>query len=245
MDPGEDSNMSDGHVDFDPERREEREIGREMVDKSTGLGSVAAHLYRGEMDRTVNWRGRLDQTTNWAVTVIGGILAYAFSGGGDISHPILIVAMLVGAVFLLIESKRFRDYDIWRSRVRVLQENLFANALDPSRGVEHRDWREQLSADYHDPQEKMSTPRSRTGCAGSTSRFCSDCCRSGSSGWRPTAATVHGSRRRPFRAFPDVLIGAVSLMYVVLIAITLWPSSEKTKDEDASEVDHGDLDRSD
>ncbi|MFC7007189.1 DUF2270 domain-containing protein [Halalkalicoccus salilacus] len=45
------------------------------------------------------------------------------------------VAMLVGVVFLLIESKRFRDYDIWRSRVRVLQENLFANALDPSRGV--------------------------------------------------------------------------------------------------------------
>ena len=67
--------MSEGHADFDPERREEREIGREMVDKGTGLGSVAAHLYRGEMDRAVDWRGRLDNTTNWAVTVIGGILA--------------------------------------------------------------------------------------------------------------------------------------------------------------------------
>lgn len=31
--------MSEGHDDFDPERREEREIGREMVDKETGLGS--------------------------------------------------------------------------------------------------------------------------------------------------------------------------------------------------------------
>lgn len=124
--------MSEGHDDFDPERREEREIGREMVDKGTGLGSVAAHLYRGEMDRAINWRGRL-----------------------NISHSILIVAMLVGVVFLLIESKRFRDYDIWRSRVRMLQENLFANALDPSQGVEHRNWREQLSADYREP-EKMS-----------------------------------------------------------------------------------------
>lgn len=40
--------------------------------------------------------------------------------------------MLVGVVFLLIESKRVRDYDIWRSRVRVLQENLFATASIPA-----------------------------------------------------------------------------------------------------------------
>lgn len=42
MSPVVDPNMSEGHDDFDPERREEREIGREMVDKGTGLGSVAA-----------------------------------------------------------------------------------------------------------------------------------------------------------------------------------------------------------
>ena len=34
--------------EFDPEAREAREIGREMVDKSTGLGSVAVHFYRGK-----------------------------------------------------------------------------------------------------------------------------------------------------------------------------------------------------
>lgn len=74
--------MSGHYGDLDPGRRKEREIGHEMVDESAGLSSVAAHLYRGEMDRAVNWRGRLDKTTNWAVTVIGGILAYPFSDGG-------------------------------------------------------------------------------------------------------------------------------------------------------------------
>jgi len=126
--------------EFDPQAPEEREIGREMVDQSTGLGSVAAHLYRGEMDRATSWRSRMDATTNWAVTVIAGILAYAFSSD-DVAHSIILAGMVIGVVFLVIEARRFRRYDIWRSRVRSLQENLFANALDPSEGVEQRDWR--------------------------------------------------------------------------------------------------------
>lgn len=36
--------MTDPNSDeFDPTAREQREIGREMVDQSTGLGSVMAH----------------------------------------------------------------------------------------------------------------------------------------------------------------------------------------------------------
>jgi len=146
--------MARDQNEFDPEAPEEREIGREMVDKSTGLGSVVAHMYRGEMERAVSWRGRLDSTTNWAVTIISGILAYAFSSS-DVAHTIILVGMATGVVFLLIESRRFRRYDIWRSRVRSMQENLFADALDPSEGVEQRDWREQLSEDYRRPDVKM------------------------------------------------------------------------------------------
>jgi len=140
--------------EFDPEAPEEREIGREMVDESTGLGSVIAHMYRGEVERAVNWRSRLDSTTNWAVTIISAILAYAFSSSG-VAHSIVLAGMVIGVVFLLIESRRFRRYDIWRVRVRSMQENLFANALDPSEGVEHRDWREQLSDDFRDPSPKI------------------------------------------------------------------------------------------
>lgn len=124
-----------------------------MVDQSTGLGSVVAHLYRGEMERTVGWRDRLDTTTNWAVTVMSAIVAYAFSG--EVSHAVILAGLFMGTVFLFIEARRFRDYDIWRSRVRSLQENLFANALDPSQGVEHDTWRAQLSRDYRDPEPKI------------------------------------------------------------------------------------------
>lgn len=155
--------MNDG-TGFDPEEPEKKEIGREMVDQSTGLGSVAAHLYRGEMERTVGWRDRLDTTTNWAVTVMSAIVAYAFSG--EVSHAVILAGLFMGTVFLFIEARRFRDYDIWRSRVRSLQENLFANALDPSQGVEHDAWRAQLSRDYRDPEPRLprgSCPPSTAG----------------------------------------------------------------------------------
>ncbi len=36
-----------------------------------------------------------------------------------------------------------------------MQENLFANALTPAAGIEQRDWREQLSRDYRNPDKKM------------------------------------------------------------------------------------------
>lgn len=144
--------MADGSS-FDPEDPEEQAIGREMVDQSTGLGSVAAHLYRGEMERTVEWRNRLDTTTNWAVIVMSGIVAYAFSG--EVSHAVILAGVFMGTVFLFIEARRFQDYDIWRSRVRSLQENLFANALDPSQGVEEERWRAELSRDYRDPVPKI------------------------------------------------------------------------------------------
>ncbi|MFC7231903.1 DUF2270 domain-containing protein [Saliphagus sp. GCM10025308] len=146
--------MTQEDREFDPEAPEQREIGREMVDQSTGLGSVAAHLYRGEVERVTTWRERLDETTNWAVTVMAAILVYAFSSDGT-SHAILLVGMLVMTVFLCIEARRYQSYDVWRSRARLLQENLFANALDPSAGVERPRWRAELSDDYRNPSIKI------------------------------------------------------------------------------------------
>ncbi len=140
--------------DYDPEALEEREIGREMVDQSTGLGSVMAHFYRGEMDRETTWRSRLDQTTTWAVTVIAAILTYAFSSSGT-SHAVLLAGMVIITMFLGIEARRYQDYDVYRARIRILQENLFANALDPSAGVERSAWREDLSEDLRNPTLKV------------------------------------------------------------------------------------------
>lgn len=150
----ESSDMTQGEDGFDPEAPEKREIGREMVDRNTGLGSVAAHPYWGEMERTVSWRDRLDNTNDWAVTLISAIVAYAFSG--EVSHPVILAGIMMGMIFVFIEARRFPDYDIWRSRVRALHENLFGNALDPSLGIEHDAWRAELSVDYRDPRPQMS-----------------------------------------------------------------------------------------
>ena len=141
--------------DFDPTGSEQRKIGREMVDEGTGLGSVMAHFYRGEMDRVTTWRQRLDQTTTWAVTVMAAILTWAFSSA-DNPHYILLIGIVVVATFLGIEARRYRDYDVFRSRVRLLQENLFATALDPTQDVEHHDWRVKLSRDFRVPTLKVS-----------------------------------------------------------------------------------------
>lgn len=225
--------------EFDPEAPSEREIGREMVDQSTGLGSVAAHLYRGEVDRAVNWRTRLDSTTNWAVTIIAGIMAYAFSSG-DVSHVILLVAMLIGVVFLSIEARRFRRYDVWRSRVRSMQENLFANALDPSEGVEHRDWRRQLSEDYRRPRVQMplrdalSHRLRRVYLPLETGLLLVWLFRlSGEDAPLLEAAAVK-------HVSGWVVLGVVVGCYLGLFVIAIWPNLNHVAETDR-DVDHGDL----
>jgi len=92
--------MTDSSSDeFDPTAPDQREIGREMVDDSTGLGSVMAHAYRGEIDRMGTWRQRLDETTKWAVTLMAAILTWAFSST-DNPHYLLLVGIVVVTIFL-------------------------------------------------------------------------------------------------------------------------------------------------
>nr|WP_254538835.1 DUF2270 domain-containing protein [Halomarina sp. BCD28] len=130
-------------------------MGRGFFEESSAPGSAMAHLYRGEIHRMKLWRERLDRTSNWAVTLIAAILTYAFSGG-DRPHYIILVGVVMVTVFLVIEARRYRGYDMWRSRVRILQRNVFAYSLDPSQGIEDPDWRPRLSRDYREPRAKVS-----------------------------------------------------------------------------------------
>ncbi|WP_121742368.1 DUF2270 domain-containing protein [Natronorubrum halophilum] len=231
--------MSDGDTDFDPEDPAEKEIGREMVDQSTGLGSVTAHLYRGEVERTVGWRDRLDTTTNWAVTVMSAIVAYAFSG--DVSHAVILAGIIMGTVFLFIEARRFRAYDVWRSRVRVLQENLFANALDPSEGVERDAWRAELSEDYRNPTTNISY---RGAFSHRLRRVYLPLISGMLVGW-----LFHLWAFTPDEAFPasaslpgisGYLVTAVVAIYYVVLLVLAIPLSRKERGE-AGAADHGNL----
>lgn len=227
--------------EFDPEAPEEREIGSEMVDQSTGVGSVVAHLYRGEIDREVSWRERLDSTTNWAVTVIAGIVAYSFSSG-DATHSILLVTMGIGVVFLLIEARRFRQYDIYRSRVRSMQENLFANALNPAAGIEQRDWRRQLSDDYRNPTTKMSF---QNALAHRLRRVYLPLVGGLVLVWifRLNGADEPLVRAASVSGVPGWLVlGMVLVGVACLVALAYWPGSRPISEVD-EDIDHGDLDR--
>nr|WP_235063402.1 DUF2270 domain-containing protein [Candidatus Halobonum tyrrellensis] len=120
-----------------------------------GPSSAMAHLYRGEIHRMKLWRERLDQTANWAVIVMAAILTWSFSNPGH-PHYILLVGVATLTVFLTIEARRYRGYEIWRTRVRTLQQNVWAYGLDPDGGLVDEEWRERLGADYRTPTIKIT-----------------------------------------------------------------------------------------
>jgi uncharacterized membrane protein len=74
----------------------------------------------------------------------------------DEPHYVLLVGIVAVSIFLGIEARRYRGYHIWRTRVRVLQENVWAYALDEERDLEDEAWREKLARDYVTPQMKVS-----------------------------------------------------------------------------------------
>ncbi len=141
--------------EVDATDREHREVGRGLLDEEMGPSGAMAHLYRGEIHRMRFWRERLDRTTNWAVIILAAILTWAFSSESN-PHYVLLAWMAVLGVFLVIEARRYRGYDIWRSRMRTLQKNVFAYGLDPSQGLEDHDWRQKLSRDYRQPRMRIS-----------------------------------------------------------------------------------------
>ncbi len=149
---------SDASVDdagVDPTAGAARDLGRGLFEEEMGPGSSLAHLYRGEIHRMKFWRERLDRTTNWAVTTIAAILTFSFSSP-DHPHYLLLAGSVMLGIFLVIEARRYRGYDVWRSRVRVLQENVIAHGLDPREQVRDERWRERLSDDYREPTLKIS-----------------------------------------------------------------------------------------
>jgi uncharacterized membrane protein len=108
---------------------------------------MLAHLYRGEMYRSKIWRTRLDATTNWAVATTGIALSVSFGSATNSPLPLVLVA-LMGLVFLLIEARRYRYFDIWRTRVRVLETSLYGPILRGEGVRTDSGWNHELARDY-------------------------------------------------------------------------------------------------
>lgn len=122
---------------------------------STGdFNAAMVHFYRGEIQRSNTWRNRLDTTTNWAVITAGATLSFAF-GDPFSPHFVILINSLLVAFFLLMEARRYRYYEIWSSRVRVLETGYFAQVLSTETNTE-RQWAEHLANDLMTPHFTIS-----------------------------------------------------------------------------------------
>ncbi len=113
------------------------------------------HFYRGEVQRSNVWRGRLDATTNWAVITAGATLSFVFSSPDNPHFAIPINSILV-SIFLFMEARRYRYYEVWASRVRVLETGYFAPMLSHQTMPPDKEWAEHLSADLLKPHFTIS-----------------------------------------------------------------------------------------
>lgn len=118
------------------------------------INTALIHFYRGEVQRANTWRNRLDTTTNWAVLTTGATLSFAFSSPTNPHFVILINSILV-AFFLFMEARRYRYYEIWSSRVRVLETGYIARILSPDAAVDDA-WAEHLYQDLLSPRFTIS-----------------------------------------------------------------------------------------
>jgi uncharacterized membrane protein len=114
------------------------------------LGAIA-HLYRGEVYRSTIWRTRLDTTTNWSVITLGVALSITFSTRAASPVPLVLVGFLI-LFFLLLESRRYRYFNVWRARARWMEKHLYAPMLDDGDLHLEEGWQHTLARDYREPR---------------------------------------------------------------------------------------------
>jgi uncharacterized membrane protein len=123
--------------------------------------AILVHYYRAEVQRSLAWRERLDRTTNWAVAGTAAFLGFGFSHP-EIPHLFFLFGLTILYLLLFIEARRFRFYDAYEYRVRLMNQNMIYSVLsqgtlpaDPL-GDEGMFWRAELASDLRFPQYKMS-----------------------------------------------------------------------------------------
>jgi uncharacterized membrane protein len=114
-----------------------------------------SHYYRGELSRMMSWRDRLDRTTNWAITGVGAMLSVSLSSPQS-HHGVLLFAIVLIFMLLFIESRRYRFFHVYRSRVRLIERNYYARILSPRDSIDPVHWMTQLGEDLRLPRFTMT-----------------------------------------------------------------------------------------
>jgi uncharacterized membrane protein len=119
------------------------------------FNTAMAHFYRGEVQRSNTWRTRLDTTTYWAVLTAGATLSFTFSSPLS-PHFVIPINSILVTVFLVMEARRYRYYEIWASRVRVIETGYLAQMLAPDSVPNDQDWASHLASDLLTPHFTIS-----------------------------------------------------------------------------------------
>lgn len=118
--------------------------------------NVMVHFYRGEIHRSTAWRQRLDATTNWAVLTTAGMLSFTFAQTSPGSHIILLLSSLIILSYLSIEARRYRYFEVYRARVRMLEENFLIPVVTRQLESPMGSWREMVAMDLDLPKYKTT-----------------------------------------------------------------------------------------
>jgi uncharacterized membrane protein len=116
--------------------------------------TAMVHFYRGELGRSNTWRLRLDNTTNWAVVTTGAAISFALS---DPNHHfgVIILDTLLVTLFAWIEARRYRYYELWSRRVRLMETDFFGAMLVPP-FAPNPEWAENLAESLLEPEFPIS-----------------------------------------------------------------------------------------
>jgi uncharacterized membrane protein len=117
--------------------------------------TAMSHFYRGEVGRIMAWRARLDNTTNWAITTTSTIFTVAFSIE-RVPHIIFVFNVAVVAIMLWMEARRYRFYDAFRARVRMIEAHFLVPVVMQHAPMLEGDWRKLLAEDLLMPGFKIS-----------------------------------------------------------------------------------------
>jgi uncharacterized membrane protein len=91
--------------------------------------AILVHFYRAVVAHMDVWRRRMDATTNWAAATAAAMITFSF-GNSAAPHYVLLLAFVFQVIFLLMESRRYQVFDLWRRRFRVLNRGLIVPALE-------------------------------------------------------------------------------------------------------------------
>lgn len=122
---------------------------------SSEFTTTMIHFYRGEVQRSNTWRNRLDTTTNWAVLTSGATLSFVFSSQYN-PHFVIPINTILVAIFLFMEARRYRYYEVWASRVRVIESGYLAPMLSSRKRPNDKEWADHLAADLTSPHFTIS-----------------------------------------------------------------------------------------